>query len=842
MIQRAGTGVSVLRAAVLVLPLLSAAPPGHAQQTLTPEPVQGTAPPVPDTLPGLGTPTGPADLVPAAPDAGSPRATVGEAPVASGSLDYAAWERLARRGEAMVAGGIASALLLEQARAQIADWREAFLAAQGGNAARIATLRTQVDALGPAPADGVAEADELAARRRELTGQLVRLQSPVIAAEEAYSRADGLIREIDRLLRERQTRELTRLWPAPVNPANWPAAAESLAATLAAFWRETAASWTNPERRAGFVDQLPRIAGLLFVAFVLIWRGRRWFERLPYQLMARSAGRGRDIWAFLASLGQIVVPVAGLVALVAAINETGLPGPLGGVLAESLVAVGFTVFAARWLGLRLYPRGGAATPIGLPEERRAEARIYVTALGLLLAVESVRRAVFDPLRQPESANAVLAFPGLLLTGLVLFRMGQMMRRHVAAVTPEGEAPSYRDRLTAILGRVAMTVGVAGPVLAAVGYVSAGAGLVYPATVSLALVGLLLILQRFVADLFALFTGAGDAARDGLGPVLAGFFLTILSLPMFALIWGVRAADLGEVMTRLREGFAIGQTRVSPGDFILFAVIFGAGYAATRFLQGALRSTILPKTRLDSGGQNAIVAGTGYLGIFIAGLIAINSTGLDLSGLAIVAGALSVGIGFGLQTIVSNFVSGIILLIERPVSEGDWIEVGTVSGIVKRISVRATRIQTFDRSDVIVPNADLVTGRVTNWTRFSMSGRLIVPVTVPFTADSRRVEHILTEIAMAQPMAVLNPAPLALFTGFAPEAMLFEIRLILRDVNFSPNVRSEINHAIVRRFDEEGIAFSSAHRDFVLRQAAEAAAATLDDAALAALMAPKGATA
>ncbi len=747
---------------------------------------------------------------------------------AEAQLDYQSWNKMAARVERAIEDSRASDTALETLRAQLVDWREALSGAQTANSARINTLRAQIAALGPAPANGQIEAPDLAARRVELSQQLVRIQAPAIAADEAYRRADGLIREIDRTVRERQADELLQLWPAPINPANWPEAVIGLTDTGVRLWDETVSNWSDDAARGTFYTNLPLIILVLAMGLGLTMTARTWVQDLAMRLRERGSAGAQRIIALLASLGEMVFPMLGLALVALALVLSQMLGDLGRQIVDALPDIALPLVAAAWMAGRIFPRGSLPGPLNLGSEGRAEARVLAVLMGLMLGVDNLRDAAMSAQDYSEGTTAVTSFPGLVISGLLLVRMGQLLARHLKTIqTREADAQNFGRSSLLLIARASVALGLAGPILGAVGYIAAASAVVYPAMLSLGLIAVLLICQHLVGDIYAMaMRGGGGDAADALIPVLANFALSVTSLPLFALIWGARVSDLTELWTRFREGFQVGTTRISPTDFLFFAVVFAIGYGLTRLLQGALRSTILPRTGLDQGAQNAAVSGVGYLGIILAALIAINTAGIDLSGLAIVAGALSVGIGFGLQNIVSNFVSGIILLIERPVSEGDWIEVGTTSGIVKSISVRSTRIQTFDRSDVIVPNTDLVAQRVTNWTRFNLTGRLIVAVSVPHGTDSRRVEKILREIAESQPLALMNPAPVVALMGLGSEALNFEMRVILRDVNAQIAVRSEINHQIAARFGAEGIAFSAATADAPAQPAAKAIASPM----------------
>ncbi|PJE25741.1 Small-conductance mechanosensitive channel [Pseudooceanicola antarcticus] len=738
-------------------------------------------------------------------------------PAALSAEDISAWEAVATRAEDAIESDRASDAAFEELRSQLAGWRSRFEAARSANSAAISAVEAQIDTLGPVPESGE-EPQAVAEQRAMLEERRSELQEPVRRAEIAFSRADALIRSIDTSLRARQAKALLRLGPSPLDPTNWPGALDDLGGFLRAIGVDVRDHWKTPVQRDIFRQNLPVVIFLVILALVLVARGRGWIETLALRLLDQERSAARWLVSFIVSLGQILLPVLGLVLLSTAAISSGLLGTRGETMISALPGAGFMIFATRWLGDFVFPvseRSGLM--LALSQSQRREGRVYANVLGLLLGVYWLAQEASDLEDWPARTTNVLIFPLLVVLGLFLLRISRFLILHGRAEAEESDgSTSFRQQLVFFLGQSVAVLAVLGPALAAIGYFHAGTALVLQMFYSLELLALVLILQKAFVEIFVVVTGDRTRASESLLPVIIAFVLNLIALPFLALIWGARQTDLSELWTKFRAGFTVGETHISPSDFLLFILVFVLGYGLTRLVQGAMRTSVLPKTRLDIGGQNAVISGLGYVGIFLAALIAITSAGIDLSSLAIVAGALSVGVGFGLQTIVSNFVSGIILLIERPISEGDWIEVGGEMGFVRSISVRSTRIETFDRTDVIVPNADLISGKVTNWTRGNLIGRLIVPVGVGYGSDTRHVAKILQEIAEEQPLVLLNPPPGVIFTAFGADSLNFEIRAILRDVTQILVVQTEILHRIAERFSEEGIEIPFAQRDIWLR--------------------------
>ncbi len=732
--------------------------------------------------------------------------------------DYDQWTNTAERAEGVIDAERASDPAFETLRGQLVDWREEFRAVTGINASRIETLQAQLEALGPAPEEGGEEPRQIAEQRANLTDRLAEAEAPGRRAEAELRRAQGLIGEIDDLLAKRQAGALLTLQPSPLNPSNWPSAIDAVRGYLHAFVNENLQLWSSAIYRAEFSENAPVVILYLLIALVLLARGWKWAGQMMNLPISMEEGSPKArLTLFFLGIVQHALPALGVIALVQAIEESSFVGLRGSVVLDSVPRIAFAVMGALWVGRQVFPaRESAARPLDLTAQLRARGRRSAGILGFLMGLNVLLEDVFESEAFSAADRLVIHFPIVVITGLLLARLGRLLLVHCQTRAEIDEIIPVRTRIFSIIGRAVILLGLAGPVLAGVGYFTAGSSYLFPAVLSLGLLATLGVLQRLVVNLYGAVTGRRDGLEDALTPTLIGFMLTLLSVPVFALIWGFREAQLADLWEQLILGFDIGGIHISPRNFLVFALVFAAGYTATRLLQTTLRTSVLPKTRLDAGGRNAVATGTGYLGIVVAAIAAISVAGIDLSSVAIVAGALSVGIGFGLQAVVSNFVSGIILLIERPIKEGDWIQIGTTAGYVREISVRSTRIETFDRSDVIVPNADLISGVVTNMTHRNNTGRVIVPVGVAYGTDTRRVEAILKQVAEAHPMVLLNPEPAVIFQGFGADSLDFEIRAILRDVNFMLSVKSDLNHEIAKRFEQENIEIPFMQRDIWIK--------------------------
>ncbi|MBQ1203962.1 MAG: mechanosensitive ion channel family protein, partial [Loktanella sp.] len=618
---------------------------------------------------------------------------------------------------------------------------------------------------------------------------------------------------LDNKVLQQQTAALFQRGLSPLNPALWPAAVAATWGVVQNLGTETFAGFQVQLGNGQLWRNLPR-ALLFFVLGVgLLAYVRRWLVQMRYRLATHET-KLLPVWLFLLSLLQILASFAGLLAVTNGLETMSVFGLRGQAVVSAIPTAGMMVVLGWWLGRQVFSDGTLPEYLGYGDDTRSAARRYTLAIAWVMAFGALFQAAAGSIELEPGVAATMALPVLVVAGVLLWRLGRLVQTPPQNAGEEGVSQG-RGRL--LIGRACAIVAVLGPVAASLGYAAAGQAVLTASILSLGLIGAILVLQRIVHDISMRYQQTEETKGIfALLPLLVSFVVYLASLPVFALIWGARTDDIFEIWSRFREGFALGETRISPTDFLMFAIVFSLGYLLTRFVQGTLRRTVLPRTTLDLGGQNAVVAGFGYVGILLAALIAITSAGIDLSSLAIVAGALSVGIGFGLQNIVSNFVSGIILLIERPISEGDWIEAGGQMGYVRAISVRSTRIETFDRTDVIIPNADLVSGQVTNWTRGNLVGRVIVPVGVAYGTDTQTVEKILSDIAEAHPMVIMSPPPAVLFIGFGESSLDFEIRAILRDVNFVMRVKSELNHEIAKAFAAQGIEIPYPQRDLWLR--------------------------
>ena len=256
--------------------------------------------------------------------------------------------------------------------------------------------------------------------------------------------------------------------------------------------------------------------------------------------------------------------------------------------------------------------------------------------------------------------------------------------------------------------------------------------------------------------------------------------------------------------RIRAGLTIGEFQIKPAAIFSALAVLVGGFVALRVFRNWLRERYLPTTTMEPGMQSSLSTLLNYVGIVLVVAAGMSALGIGINRIAWIASALSVGIGFGLQAIVQNFISGLILLAERPVKVGDWVVLGTTEGDIKRINVRATEIQLGDRSTVIVPNSEFITKTVRNMTLTATEGRVLIRLPLPLSTDAKRVRELMLAACHAHPGVLETPEPSLSLEGIENGSLIFQAIAYVASPRLAGGVRSDLLFTMLDDFRNAGL--------------------------------------
>ncbi len=313
--------------------------------------------------------------------------------------------------------------------------------------------------------------------------------------------------------------------------------------------------------------------------------------------------------------------------------------------------------------------------------------------------------------------------------------------------------------------------------------------------------------------------------DRLTPFIVFIFAIFLLLNLL-LAWKFYLTPNDTWQGLVSFGITVGSVTITPWHVLLILIIIYGSFLLSKALQAILLQEVLPRHGAEKGVQISITRLVHYAVLLIGFILLLKALKFELTNLTILGGALGVGIGFGLQAIVNNFASGLILLFERPLKVGDTIQIGAELGEVKQLGLRATVIQTYDNAEIVVPNSDLITGQVTNWTLAERRIRIKIPVGVAYGSDVEKVLKILLTCAEVHPLVLTQPSARALFLAFGASSLDFELRVWIREFTDRRQVLSELNQDIENEFQLQGVEIPFPQTDLHIRSVDEKAAERL----------------
>jgi small-conductance mechanosensitive channel len=689
---------------------------------------------------------------------------------------------------------------------------------------RLGEINTRLDQLGPAPAAGQPpEPDIVSGERQALVSEKAEINVVISMAQSLSIRISGLIDKIGNMRSELFRNLLTKRYV--LSDALSPQVFSDATDEFGNF-DKAVSSWLSFAFRFKFQAIVAATFVALGLALVLLVGGRRLFGRVfeANPAIEDPSYLSRLSVAFWSTLLPTLAVAAFLGSTIFFFNYYNvLRGDIGLFLNALASVIGVVFCVNRLTNAALSPR--------LPNWRlipveTGPARWLVrlaTAMAVVISFNTFLSVINDKMGSPLSLTIARSFVATIVVGIILILMA-MLRPFKSSDGSWRPWPAWLRYLSLALGLFTI-------IAALLGYI----GLALFVSLQVVVTGTALI-TAYIGFLSARAIGEEgafantsvgrwlsanssyeDTALDQFGLVVSvgiNLLIVLVFLPLILLMWGFQPGDIQAWAYKLATGINIGSVTISVTGILSGIVIFIIGYFLTRWFQGWLDGSVMARGKVDTGVRNSIRLAVGYAGVALAALVGISAAGIDLSSLALVAGALSLGIGFGLQNVVSNFVSGLILLAERPFKVGDWIVAGDVSGTVKKISVRATEIETFQRQSVILPNSNLINNAVGNWTHRNKLGRIDIKVGVAYGSDVKQVHAVLLDIARGHPLTLKNPEPFVLFTNFGAAALEFEIRVFLADVMNGNIVQNDIRFAVLDRFADEHIEIPSTPRAVV----------------------------
>ncbi|ADM10607.1 mechanosensitive ion channel family protein [Parvularcula bermudensis HTCC2503] len=748
-------------------------------------------------------------------------------------------------------------------REEIRTLRRAAEAAQVPIETEIAQINSDLNRLGPRPEEGETEAPAIAEERSRLTTELTSAEAVKAQIALNIAEAQRLAIEIANLRRSQFFEDLSARGPSPLQPALLGEAAETSALGFRRYAAALASYWEQKKAENATTGLFLSLALAVALAVALWIPVRGWLAN------------------FLAHRLEPYEPLPSRKVLVAAARTVVrlLPGLLGGViLLETLRANGavstqsYPLAQAIWftfLGV-LFVEGAAVgvfaplapkwriVPLATSQARAV--RLLLILAVLFLGLDQVVLRGADLFATSSALIIQIKALTTLLLALVLAGLsfkslwttkGEAAAEGVPVPTdPTQDSNRFPWGRIRFSGRVLACIAV---LAALVGNVSLGHYLMTRLFYLLGLGSIIWFLRALFREGVRLVDANfrsqqaeelrekdGETASSPLTTYWIGVAIDVLCLLIFIppalLILGAAWSDVRGGVTDAFLGFQVGPIRISFAKILLAITLTAFVMIVTRTAQRVVDRQIFPKAGIDPGVQNSLKTLIGYVGLLIAVMVGVGTLGFNLSSLAIIAGALSVGIGFGLQSIVNNFVSGLILLFERPIKVGDWIVTSSGEGIVQRISVRSTIIETFDKSSVIVPNAELISSAVTNWTHKNKLGRIVLPVGISYDLDPQVAIDVLMKVAKDDPDVLSYPPYYVYFDDFGDNSQNLQLRAYVRDIGLSLGIRTRLRVSIWRAFKEAGIEIPFPQRDLHIRSglagsSSTASSATVEEAGL-----------